>query len=95
MYFSDMANDVRPPELERPVLPQPLVMYKRNPFENDFGEWHQVWCTATPDGEFALCATHGWWDEEQKHGAVTARYWMRFTIQWKVSLPLFTNGLIT
>jgi hypothetical protein len=66
-YFSIMASsDVRPPELERPLLPQPLVMYKRNPFENDFGEWHQVWCTTNPDGEFALCATHGWWDETQK-----------------------------
>ena len=66
VYFSTMASDVRPPESEKPILPQPLVMYKRNPFENDFGEWHQVWCTANPDGEFALCATHGWWDEVQK-----------------------------
>jgi hypothetical protein len=66
MYVSAMSTDVRPAELENPVLPQPLVMYKRNPFENDFGEWHQVWCTPNPNGEFALCATHGWWDEAQK-----------------------------
>lgn len=35
MHFSAMTTDLRPPELERPVLPRPLVMYKRNPFEND------------------------------------------------------------
>jgi hypothetical protein len=64
--FSAMATDLIPPEFERPILPQPLVMYKTNPFLHDFGEWHRVWCTAKPNGEFALCATHGWWDETQK-----------------------------
>jgi hypothetical protein len=33
--------------------------------------------------------------KRKKHGAVTAQSWMRYTIQRKVLLPLFKNGLIT
>jgi hypothetical protein len=93
MYVSAMSTDVRPPELERRILPQPLVTYERNPFENDFGEWHKSGVPLILMASSRSVPSTGGGMKRKNNRAVTTRSSMHSSIQWKVLL-LFTNKLI-
>lgn len=44
----------------------PITLYKQSPFEDPFGEWHEIWCQRLSDGAARVGNRHGWWDDQQK-----------------------------
>jgi len=43
----------------------PITLYKKSPFDDPFGEWHEIWCQRLPDGA-KVGNRHGWWDDQRK-----------------------------